>query len=184
MNTTNTISQSIFIWSLLGSTVVATIVGFVLGAVKEFFQSQREENREREEKLYSSLRFYSMLIDINAETRKELLDSRQKADKIANFIDPDDKRMKKFQEDNRELIGNWWSYARKILTCFENAPQYIKKEHQPLVEKIFKTHVFRKVVSGEEVYKDAHGVYDDEVFLKDNSNEFVEALNELYRQIK
>ena len=184
MDTTITISQSTFIWSILGSTVIATIIGFFLGWVKDFFQHKNKKNEEREEKLYSALRFYLMLIELNAKIGKELMLSRQQADKLADYCDPENKRMNKFRENNKKLVSSWWLYARKVLKYFEDAPQYIKKEHWALIEKLFEFHIFRKIVSGEETYEDNFYVYDENVFIKLDSNEFIQILNELYKKIK
>jgi hypothetical protein len=164
---------------ILGSSVLSAIFGILY----DIFSNKRKSKEKRREKLYSPLRFYLMLMEKNSNLRKELLKSRQEADKKADYRDPENKRMNKFTADNNELTISWWIYARKVIGLLETAPQYIKKEHWSLIETLFEYHIFRKVVSGEEMAKDDSWLYGDDIFEKESRNGFVLAMEELYKKI-
>lgn len=165
---------------ILGSSVLAAFFGFIADGWRD---KQKSEN-ERQEKLYSPLRFHLMLLERNAKLRKELIRSRFEADKRFGHVGSNHEELeKKFRSDNNELVDGWWTYARKIIELFENNSQYIKDKHWPLVEKLFESHLFRKVVSGEESQK-PFWLYDDATWEKDTKNEFVATLDELYKNIK
>lgn len=91
--------------------------------------------------------------------------------------------MKIFSENSKELVDNWWTYARKVLECFENNPHYIKKEHWPILDKLFAAHILRKTVSGEETSKGDISAYDDDVFTEDSENTFVKTFDELREKL-
>lgn len=165
---------------ILGSSVLAAI----FSSVADWWRDKNKTEDDRREKLYSPLRFYLMLMDKNSELRKELIKSRFVADKRLGHTGANhDELEKKFRSDNEELIGTWWLYARKVIGLFENNPQYIKDEHWPLVEKLFESHLLRKIVSGEENQK-PFWLYDDAIWEKDTKNEFVATLSELYEKIR
>jgi hypothetical protein len=165
---------------ILGSSVLAAVFGFIADG----WRDKKKSENERREKLYSPLRFYLMLMEKNSKLRQELIKSRFEADKRFGHAGANhDELERKFRSDNNELIEAWWLYARKVISLFENNPQYIKDVHWPLIEKLFESHILRKVVSGEESQK-PFWLYDDAIWEKDTKNEFVAILIELYEKIR
>jgi|GEM_PF-2503776 hypothetical protein len=165
---------------ILGSSVLATIFGIL----SDQWKDQKRIKGEQKEKLYGPLRFYLMLMEKNYKLRQELLKSRQEADQKSGFRGPEvEERMKKFTSDSRELIKNWWLYARKIIKLLENNPQYVKDEDWQLIETLFESYMFRNVVSGEESQKEGYCHYGDDIFEKEVKNEFVVTLDELRKKI-
>ena len=163
--------------------VISIIVGSsVLSTLLTIWYSSRKEAREKE-RLYGPVRFYLMLMKNNSEVRQKLLNSRQSLDKKFGYNDPNNQRMKIFAENSKELVSDWWLYARKVIECFEHNPQYIKKEHWPILDKLFAAHILRKIVSGEETSKGDIAAYDDDVFMEESKNDFVNTFDELRKNI-
>lgn len=184
-STIGIISTNTLTLAILGSTVVATVVGFALGWVKESYQSWRRKELEREERLYSSLRLNLMLMNGNTKTKQEILVSRHNAEKKEGYVDrTGGARMKKFTEDYKNLTEDWWGLARKVLYDIRENPQYIKEEDWPIIEKLFESHIFRKFITGEATPKDGYWMYDDDITEKDTRNEFVETIKELHERVK
>ncbi len=165
---------------ILGSSVLAAVFGFVADG----WRDRRKGEIERKEKLYGPLRFHLMHMEKNFKLRQELLKSRHEAGKKWGYTGANYEQLeKKFSSDNTELIDVWWLHAEKVIKLFEDNPKYIKDGHWSLVEKLFESYLFRKVVSGEKTQK-PFWLYDDATWEKDTKNEFVVTLNELYEKIK
>ncbi len=159
--------------------VISIIVGSsVLSTLINIWYSARQKDNERE-KLYQPLRFYLMLINHNSKLGAKLLESRQKMDKQLNYSDPDNKRRKKYGEDNEILLNDRWNYIKKILQLLEQNPQYIKRRHLPLINELFESYFLRKYVLGEKTPKDNWDVYDENIFGKGDGSEFIKKLDEL-----
>lgn len=125
-----------------------------------------------------------MLMGHNAKIRKELLKGRQAVDRESGYNDPDNKRRKKYTEDNERLLNDWWDYVLKVLQLLEQNPQYIKNEHLSLIDELFAAYYLRKYVLGEKTPKDNWDVYDESTFGKGDGSEFIKKLEELYEKIK
>lgn len=124
-----------------------------------------------------------MLMENNQKMRKEIISSKQSADKSEGYIDRNGERSEKFNNDNKKLIDHWWELARRVLKAIEENPQYIKEEDWLIIEKLFNSYLFRKFISGEETPANNFWKYDDDLIERDTRNEFVNTMNELYTNI-
>ncbi len=66
------ITENIF-WAIIGSTLVATIVGVLLNWLKEYFQERNRWNNLTQEKLYGSITYHLLMIRALNINRDELL---------------------------------------------------------------------------------------------------------------
>ena len=124
-----------------------------------------------------------MLADHNYKLRMNLLKSKQSVDKEMNYKDTENRRREKFNRNIEELLDNWWNLVKKVLKCFEDNPQYIKKEHLPLIDELFEAYLFRKSVLGEKIPKDNYDVYGEDIFTKHNETYFVEIFKKLTEKL-
>jgi hypothetical protein len=157
VETAGTISQNVFIFWLLGSTVVATVVGFILGWVKDVFQSQRKEKQERKQKLYSALKFYLILIGKLESIQGEILTQKNKKISASTASSTNSQLQSMevpFYQLENEVKRDWEKFADLVLKLLEENVQYIENKHQKLVEDIFETYFYQKIIYGEHVAVD------------------------------
>ncbi len=178
------ITRANIIWGLIGSAVFATIVGVILTWVKEAIQSKNRKKEERNENLYRPLFLYFTIIESTIKTGAFLLESRiTSGSGIPDEIDSD-RWLKITGETSDSLTENRWEYTRKILKTLEENPQYIKKQDWPLVEKLFTSHIFKRVISGEENWKGISSAFGVMAKKKDDENEFIKILDQLHERVK
>lgn len=178
------ITKANILFGLISSATLATILGVLLTWLKEFFQAKKKKKEEQNEKLYRPLLFYFSLVESNIKTEADLIESRLSStyNPIANFTLENWLRITGDVSDS--LNNDKWFYIRKILTLLKNNPQYIKKEHWQLVEKLFQLHMFKRVISGEETWKGISAAFGDKTKEKDGQNEFIKILSELHEKIR
>jgi len=116
--------QIIFI--VLGSSVVATLI-------IKFFDWLSEQERKKEEeyqKLYAPLKFYLSCFKSVIENKDKIIDLSEKQIPLA--------------ENERENIPSFETqgkYLEKIKEVLESNPEYIKKEHFPLVQNFINAYI-------------------------------------------
>lgn len=109
---------------ILGSSVVATIV-------TKFFDQFTEKRRSEEEKyqkLYGSLTYKLMLMDIFTSNQQDLVKD------IKNELNDPNIRIEAYKEDVNPLVVKWLSCKDDVKKLFENYPGYIKKADILLVK--------------------------------------------------
>ncbi len=126
------ITPSLFVSTILGSTVVATCIGIVLTSLKEFFQKRAERSNKQFENLYGSVICILLMLKVLDINRKELIDEI-KNDPISENIEDNLKRWADVNPINEE----WRKNISKLKNVFENNAGYIKKDHLKLVEDLF-----------------------------------------------
>jgi hypothetical protein len=127
--TSSIITTNIFFWSILGSSVVATIVGVLLTWLKEYIQKKVEKEQRQFEKLYGALTYHLLAMKVLKINRTELLDE------IVKEPTPDDikENIKRFMPVN-PLILKWNEHKDKLMKILENNAGYLKKSHIKFVE--------------------------------------------------
>lgn len=189
--TINTISQSTFIWSILGSTVVATVVGFVLGWTKESFQQRKLDQKKCEKNLYADLRMHLMLLSIAKETLEELWNDRsaffkESTENLANHAQKGELLMQnldQFRPHSKRLIDEEWAHIDAIKKLLENGAKYIHRDHETIIKRFIKEYCIREIVAGKSSYHDKGWVFSPEKH-KQAVGEIFKVLDELYEKIK
>jgi hypothetical protein len=136
------ITSNIF-WAILGSTVVATIVGSVLNWIKENFQRKSEVNEKQFQELYGPIKYHLLALRALAVNRDELLDEIKKEPTPSDLNDI----LKKF-EDLNPVNTEWQRHIYIVRGLFENQAGYIKKEHLKLVEDFIDGFIKRDITQG------------------------------------
>lgn len=136
-------TKDVFLLAIVSSTVLATIIGFALGWVKEFFQKKKEREEKQYEKLYGSLTYNLLAMKVLKINRIELLDE------ISKEPTPNDTQMvlKQFSDVN-PLIDKWNMHKEKLIGILEHNAGYIKKCHMKLIEDFLDGCVKRDITKG------------------------------------
>jgi len=108
---------------ILSSSSVAALVTKIF----DFFSEKRKSEEERRQKLYGSLIFNLMLMDIITSNQQDLMEE------IKSDLNDPEIRINAYRKDVRPLVVRWISCKDNIKKLFENYPGYIKKDDILLV---------------------------------------------------
>lgn len=133
------ITENIF-WAIMGSTVVATVVGIILSWVKESYQEQTRWKNLTQEKLYGSLTYNLLMIRALNINRAELLEEISKEPVSGDT----DLILKKFGDIN-PINDQWRLHILNIKNELEGKAGYIRKEHYRVVENFLDSFIKREI---------------------------------------
>jgi len=140
---TQEITTNLFIWTIFSSTMVVTIVGFVLNWIKEYFQKKGEKEQKQFEKLYGNLIYHLLSMKVLKINRMKLLDEISKEP----VINDPNITLSKYSEVN-PLISKWHEHNNKLKEVIESNAGYIKKDHLKLIEDYLDGCVKREITDG------------------------------------
>jgi|SRR3989344_6414793 len=140
---TTIITKELFLWTIFSSTVMATIIGVLLGWIKEYFQKRIEREQKQFEKLYGPLIYQLLAIRVLNFNRKELLEEINKE----SIPDNADAILKKYSDIN-PINSEWRKRIFKLIDLFQENAGYIKKQHINLIENFLDACVKRDITKG------------------------------------
>jgi hypothetical protein len=132
--------KQLFWWAILGSTVVATVIGFILGWVKEYFQEKSRWKKLTYEKLYGVLIYHLLMIRALSINRAELIEEISK-EPVSNDLEY---TKKKFDEVS-PINVQWWQHIQNIRYILESKAGYIRNEHFKIVEDFLDSVIKREI---------------------------------------
>ncbi len=133
------ITENIF-WAIVGSTLVATIVGVILNWIKEYFQEKARWKNLTQEKLYGTLPFHLLMIRALGLNRDELLNEIS-AEPIINDAEA---ILKKFGDVN-PINAKWRQHIQYIKDELEAKAGYIREDHFKVVENFLDSLIKREI---------------------------------------
>ena len=163
---------------------VITTIGSFPNWIRESLQSRKIKDEERNEKLYRPLLLYFTIVESVIKNQAFLLESRLTSESSPSAKFTSDEWLD-ITGDVADAFGKErLLYTRKVLKVLEENPQYIKSEDWPLVARLFQSHLFKKIISGEQGWKGIAAAFGDKAEKKDGENEFVEVFDELHERVK
>ena len=126
---TPTITYGVFIWAILGSTVVATIVGFLLGWVKDYFQRKADREQKQFEKLYGTLTYHLLAMKVLTDNKDGLMEEIR-----TEYSGNIEMKNTALVTELKPLILRWHDHKDKLKEIIANNSGYLNKDHVQLVE--------------------------------------------------